>query len=113
MFGADGRILQANDQYLEIFGWTLDEAGSFAVLDKNGTDGRAEFQMPAPVGGTAYAVYARALGTPVLLNYHSGEAPDHLRRSWVARAVLRQVGASGNWFNQFSAGSGHDAAGQV
>ena len=37
---------------------------------------------------------ARALGTPVLLNYHSGEAPDHLRRSRVARAVLRRVGAN-------------------
>src|SRR5687768_9098409 len=32
---------------------------------------------------------ARLLGKPVLLNYHSGEAPDHLNRSWVARATLR------------------------
>jgi hypothetical protein len=38
--------------------------GDFAVLDKNGTDGRAEFQLPAPAGGTAYQVYARPLGTP-------------------------------------------------
>jgi hypothetical protein len=38
--------------------------GSFGVLDKNGTDGRAEFLLPAPEGGTAYQVYARALGTP-------------------------------------------------
>jgi glycosyltransferase involved in cell wall biosynthesis len=37
---------------------------------------------------------ARALGKPVLLNYHSGEAEDHLRRSRVARAVLRRVGAT-------------------
>jgi glycosyltransferase involved in cell wall biosynthesis len=34
---------------------------------------------------------ARALGKPVLLNYHSGEAPDHLRRSSVARVVLRRL----------------------
>ena len=38
--------------------------GEFAVLDKNGTDGRAGFQLPAPAGGTAYQVFARPLGTP-------------------------------------------------
>lgn len=32
---------------------------------------------------------ARLLGRPVVLNYRSGEAPDHLRRSATARAVLR------------------------
>jgi L-malate glycosyltransferase len=31
---------------------------------------------------------ARALGRPVVLNYHSGEAPDHLRRSAVARWAI-------------------------
>lgn len=34
---------------------------------------------------------ARALGKPVVMNYRSGEAPDHLRRSAIARAVLRHV----------------------
>jgi glycosyltransferase involved in cell wall biosynthesis len=34
---------------------------------------------------------ARAMGRPVVLNYHSGEAPDHLDRSAVARRVLRTV----------------------
>jgi glycosyltransferase involved in cell wall biosynthesis len=34
---------------------------------------------------------AKALGKPVVLNYHSGEAPDHLRRSPVARAALKRV----------------------
>jgi hypothetical protein len=38
--------------------------GDFAVLDKNGTDGTASFQLPAPAGGTAYQVYARPLGQP-------------------------------------------------
>jgi glycosyltransferase involved in cell wall biosynthesis len=34
---------------------------------------------------------ARLLGKPVVMNYRSGEAPDHLRRSAIARATLRQV----------------------
>ncbi|HUR33054.1 MAG TPA: glycosyltransferase family 4 protein [Vicinamibacterales bacterium] len=34
---------------------------------------------------------ARALGKPVVLNYRSGEAPDHLRRSAIARWALRRV----------------------
>lgn len=44
---------------------------------------------------TSYAISAlpamlvgRYLGRPVLLNYHSGEAPDHLRRSRLARRTL-------------------------
>jgi glycosyltransferase involved in cell wall biosynthesis len=32
---------------------------------------------------------ARALGRPVVLNYRSGEAPDHLRRSALARRTVR------------------------
>ena len=42
--------------------------GDFAVLDANGTDGTAAFQLPNPDpdgdGTTAYVVYARALGKP-------------------------------------------------
>jgi glycosyltransferase involved in cell wall biosynthesis len=34
---------------------------------------------------------ARALRKPIVMNYRSGEAPDHLRRSAIARAVLRRV----------------------
>lgn len=34
---------------------------------------------------------ARLLGKPVIMNYRSGEAPDHLRRSPIARATLRSV----------------------
>ena len=34
---------------------------------------------------------ARALGKPVVLNYRSGEAPDHLRRSAVARRAVAAV----------------------
>ena len=36
---------------------------------------------------------ATALGKPVVLNYHSGEAPDHLARSRFARWLLRDVAA--------------------
>ena len=36
-------------------------------------------------------IVSRLLRKPVLLNYHSGEAPDHLRRSWIARRTLRSL----------------------
>jgi len=35
-------------------------------------------------------IVARLLRKPVLLNYHSGEAPDHLGRSWIARRTLQR-----------------------
>jgi hypothetical protein len=42
--------------------------GDFAVLDANGTDGVAAFQLPNPDpdgdGSTSYSVYVRALGKP-------------------------------------------------
>jgi hypothetical protein len=42
--------------------------GDFTVLDANGTDGTAAFQLPNPDpdgdGTTAYSVYVRALGKP-------------------------------------------------
>lgn len=34
---------------------------------------------------------ARLLGVPVVMNYRSGQAPDHLRRSAIARSVLAHV----------------------
>jgi glycosyltransferase involved in cell wall biosynthesis len=36
-------------------------------------------------------VIARLLGKPVVVNYRSGEAADHLRRSRLSRMVLRRV----------------------
>lgn len=36
-------------------------------------------------------VVGKLLGKPVLVHYHSGEAPDHLRRSRIARWVLKRV----------------------
>lgn len=42
--------------------------GAFAVIDANGTDGTAKFQLPSPDpdndGITNYSVFARPLGTP-------------------------------------------------
>ena len=36
-------------------------------------------------------IVAKLYGKPVVMNYRSGEAPDHLRRSAIARRVLRWV----------------------
>jgi L-malate glycosyltransferase len=36
-------------------------------------------------------VVARLLGKPVIVNYRSGEAPDHLKRSAIARFALRRA----------------------
>ena len=36
-------------------------------------------------------IVARLLGKPVVMNYRSGEAPDHLRKSAIARVALRSV----------------------
>jgi glycosyltransferase involved in cell wall biosynthesis len=36
-------------------------------------------------------IVAKLLGKPVVMNYRSGEGPDHLRRSAIARATLRRV----------------------
>lgn len=46
----------------------LQEGSTFSVIDANGTDGSAKFQLPNPDpdndGITVYSVYARALGKP-------------------------------------------------
>ena len=43
-----------------------------------------------PLAPLPAILIGRLLGKPVLLNYHSGEAFDHLRRSWLARTTLRR-----------------------
>lgn len=46
----------------------LSEGGDFTVIDANGTDGKAEFQLPNPDpendGITEYSIFARSLGKP-------------------------------------------------
>jgi glycosyltransferase involved in cell wall biosynthesis len=44
------------------------------------------FLAPLPA-----VLVARLLGRPVVMNYRSGQAPDHLRRSAIARGTLRLV----------------------
>jgi glycosyltransferase involved in cell wall biosynthesis len=56
---------------------------------------------------------ARALRKPIVLNYHSGEAPDHLRRSPLARQTLRRVNRNAvpsNFLRDVFARFGLDAA---
>ena len=61
----DGRRI-----FVPLFGSTkiLLTEGDFAVLDANGTDGSAAFQLPSPDpdgdGITEYSVFVRALGKP-------------------------------------------------
>ncbi|MFV8269594.1 hypothetical protein ACNQGP_06595 [Flavobacterium sp. GT2N3] len=57
--------------FVPLFGRTkimLIEGSDFSVLDANGTDGSASFQLPNPDpdgdGVSSYSIYARALGTP-------------------------------------------------
>ncbi len=47
------------------------------------------FLAPLPA-----VLVARALGKPVVMNYRSGQAPDHLKRSRVARRTLRWADAN-------------------
>ena len=63
--GGDGRRI-----FVPLVGSTkiLLSEGDFAVLDANGTDGSASFQLPSPDpdgdGVTSFSVFARALGKP-------------------------------------------------
>jgi hypothetical protein len=63
--GGDGRRI-----FVPLFGTAkiLLSEGEFAVLDANGTDGTASFQLPSPDadgdGVTSYSVFVRALGKP-------------------------------------------------
>src|SRR3989338_6016916 len=65
MTGDNGRRI-----FVPLWGKTkiLLTEGEFGVLDANGTDGTAKFQLPNPDldgdGTTVYSVYARALGKP-------------------------------------------------
>ncbi|HEX4568437.1 MAG TPA: glycosyltransferase family 4 protein [Vicinamibacterales bacterium] len=47
------------------------------------------FLAPLPA-----VLVAKLYGKPVVMNYRSGQAPDHLKRSLVARATLRAVDAN-------------------
>jgi len=65
MTGSNGHVI-----FVPLAGKTAIQLteGDFKVLDANGTDGKAIFQLPNPDpendGITTYSVYARALGKP-------------------------------------------------
>lgn len=65
MVGSDGHVIFVS---LNTPTKILLSEGPFQVLDANGTDGTASFQLPNPdptnSGQTVYSVWARALGKP-------------------------------------------------
>jgi hypothetical protein len=76
--------------------------GDFAVLDANGTDGSASFQLPSPDpdgdGVTEYSVFARALGQPggsqSLTSCATDPATGELLCSVGAAFLVRERGGS-------------------
>lgn len=80
----------------------LTEGPDFGVLDANGTDGEASFQLPNPDpdgdGMTVYSVFARALGTPGGKSITTTCATDPVDGSTVCSAIAltlqRQKGKS-------------------
>ena len=76
--------------------------GEFAVLDANGTDGSAAFQLPSPDpdnnGETEYSVYVRALGKPGGMATMVPTATDPLTgevfASTLSTVVIREKGKS-------------------
>jgi hypothetical protein len=67
---ADMTVDQGRRIFVDLVGKTTINLtqGSFQVIDANGTDGSASFQLPNPDpdndGTTSYSVFARALGKP-------------------------------------------------
>ena len=83
----------------EIRPHAADPGGLLAALVESSARGRGSRLL-----GVLYVVRARAaaggprrraLGRPGVLNYRSGEAPDHLRRSRLACRTLRQCRSAG------------------
>lgn len=75
--------------------------GEFYVIDANGTDGTAMFQLPNPDpdndGVTAYSVYARALGKPGGSSVTTACATDSLDSTYCSlnsMVLVRSKGGS-------------------
>ena len=77
----------------------LYEGDDYLVLDKNGTDGKAEFQLPNPDadndGVTTYSVWARALGKPGGRSTTTTCAVDADGEEWCSVYSMIQVRAKG------------------
>jgi hypothetical protein len=85
----------------------LHEGTDFQVLDTNGTDGSADFQLPNPDpdndGITEYSVWARALGKPGGSSTTTTCAYDELGQLWCSvysMVLVRDKGKS--WFDNVS-----------
>jgi len=77
------RTLVTELTYLPQLAWQLARADVVHVFSAS----YASFLLaPLPA-----MLMARAMGRPVVLNYRSGEAPDHLQRSAIARKTIAQV----------------------
>jgi hypothetical protein len=76
--------------------------GDFAVLDANGTDGSAAFQLPSPDpdnnGETEYSVYVRALGMPggsaTIIPTATDPVTGEVFASTLSTVVVRETGKS-------------------
>ena len=80
---------------------SLYEADDFKVLDGNGTDGKASFQLPNPDpnndGITEYSVWSRALGKPGGKSKTTTCAVDELDQEWcstMSMVLVREKGKS-------------------
>ena len=84
----------------------LNQGSDFVVLDGNGTDGTASFQLPNPdptnSGTTSYSVYARAVGKPGGTASMSTCATDPLTGTVVC-SNLTYVAVKGTKFQNVSA----------
>jgi len=85
----------------------LSEGTDFNVLDANGTDGSAAFQLPNPDpdndGITKYSVWARALGKPGGSSTTTTCAYDEFGQLWCSvysTVLVREKGKS--WFDNVS-----------
>jgi hypothetical protein len=85
----------------------LYQGPDFQVLDANGTDGSAAFQLPNPDpnndGITTYSVWARALGKPRGTSTTTTCAYDELGQLWCSAysmVLVRDKGKS--WFDNVS-----------
>ena len=80
---------------------SLSEGDNYQVLDANGTDGKAVFQLPNPDpdndGVTKYSVWARPLGKPGGRSTTTTCALDEFEQEWCsteALVVVREKGKS-------------------
>lgn len=77
------------------------QEGDFQVIDPNGTDGKAAFQLPNPDpdgdGVTVYSVFVRALGKPGGSATMTSVLVDELGQEWWStenKVVVRNKGGS-------------------